>query len=663
MSLEIYPDSLLNFSDTNLAREEKHSYRFKAFELIPFERQLLHSGNRVPLTPKAFEILILLVENAGHLVKKEEIIEAVWADAFVEEANLARLVHTLRKTLGEDENGNKFIETVAKQGYRFVTPVTDVVHDSVSQRPITDPGAGAADIPNDLPENISQFKEQDLPGSHAATKGLRRPLLAGLAILVTVALSVIFLIAWNNGGQADSGRRVTIAVLPFRPIDVGYRKETYDLGFADSMIYELGRAKDLTVRQLSAIRQYQDLNEDAVAIGRIQKVEYVVDSNYLIEGGRIRVTLRLINVGSGAVEETLREESDDVSDVMTNIDSISKKFGNELIARLRVRASDIDLERSTTNEDAYRHYLQGMYLTDKRIREDAEKAITEFESAIRLQPDYARAWVGLAYAQTTVKVNDGDADVMCPGALDSAQHALSLDPNLAEAYTIIGMNQHSCTMDQSAADAFHRRAVELAPNSSFVHRFYGIFLSHMGRADEAIREIKTAIDLDPNLPFNEKQLGRFFFLARRYDEAIVQLKKVRELDPRDPEQLGYLFMSYQFKGDYDQALEWFLVRESVNGAGEPQMDLWKATYRDSGWEGVLKARLERAEQKEKTGANNFAEIASLAAQVGDKDKAFAYAAKAISQRRLFTSQFFVDPTLDPLRSDPRYGDLLKRVGM
>jgi len=631
MSLENIPSFLLNFSECEMNGAEKHFYKFKSFRLDVGERQLFNETKAVAVTPKAFDVLVTLIERRGHLVEKDELMKLIWADSFVEEANLPRIVHTLRKTLGEDSNGNKFIETVPTKGYRFIAEVFEEI------------------IPSAETEIAKPFT--------ANQKNSKPFLLAGLAILLLTALVSFFLSVWNTNNLSGVGNQLTIAVLPFNPISEDNRDEANDLGFAMLLINQLNQSKNLKVRGFSTIKNYTDSKQDSVAIGKKLKADYVLESNYLVKGGRLLITSELHNVSNGTVEETFSYEAA-LTDRFTAGDVIVSKISKDLLAKLNLEPVNFTAKRGTSNEEAFRLYMHGINLTDKRRREDAEKAIEDFENAVKLDPNFALAYAGLAYAHTTVKVNGGDAQFHCGKALETAQKALSLDAGLADAYSILGMNQHSCQWNQTAAEESLRKAVELAPNSASAHRFYGIFLTNIGRGEESVKEMKSAYELDPTSLFTQKQIGRALFYSRKYDEAIAQIKQTRELDTNDAEQAGYICVSYEMKGDYANALEWFLIIEQINGAEKPQIDSWKKIFAEAGWQGVLRQKLELAEQK--TDGKNFGEIASLAARLGEKDKALENLAKEMPRERLFTAQITVDPTFDSLRSDARFPEIIKR---
>jgi len=408
--------------------EEKHFYRFKSFRLNVAERQLLHNGETLPLTPKAFDVLVALVERSGHLVEKDELLRVVWADSFVEEANVARIVHTLRKVLGEDENGNKFIETVAKKGYRFVAEVDEV------SEPITrnhENGNNNSSIAaENLPETIAVEKlseaEIQPPSAKAATvaplvneqKHTARFVLIAVGFLS--AVSLIFLLSFNRQ-SADSiapNDIKSIAVLPLKPLMMENRDSIYELGITDSLILKLSPVKGLIVRPLSATRQYADVAQDAIAAGREQQVDYILASNYQIADGRIRITSQLFNVQSGLVEEVFTEEQDKSNGFAVQ-DAVAANIGQKLVQKLNREPNNLAAKRYMPNEEAYRLYLDGMNLTDKQNIKEARKAAELFEQAVKLDPNYALGYAGLAYAHWTIALYGGNENEEFPKALNA----------------------------------------------------------------------------------------------------------------------------------------------------------------------------------------------------------------------------------------------------
>jgi DNA-binding winged helix-turn-helix (wHTH) protein/TolB-like protein len=345
--------------------EELHSYRFKSFTLKPVERQLLDHDRPVSLTPKAFDVLTHLIVNAGHLVTKEELMEKIWSESFVEEANLARLVHTIRKTLGEDENGNKFIETVPTKGYRFVAELEKIVVASRENKE-TFATNGSEDYWPDRLESATPIDmhvvSRPMPGKISS-----RWLLAGFGILVVVGLVAAFAVWRNNkaGTTASKDKLISIAVLPFRPIGPGEHDHSFNVAFANSVMADLNQSNDLTVRPFEA-RDYTELTAEPVEVGKERGADYVLDSNYILNGGRLQVTSYLIKRQDQIRRKTLEYKGGD-TDLYAAGPNVAGKIVPDLLAKLNVAAT-VRGNRGTENEDAWRSYLQGMILSQQEDR-------------------------------------------------------------------------------------------------------------------------------------------------------------------------------------------------------------------------------------------------------------------------------------------------------
>jgi len=656
--------------------EEKHFYQFKSFRLDLGERQLLNNGDAVSLTPKAFDVLAALVERSGHLIEKDELLRAVWFDSFVEEANVARIVHTLRKVLGEDENGNKFIETVAKKGYRFVAEVDEVREPITLKALMSEPSAVAggltkrfessASVSNDKLQPPATADGSDLPQKVVALPEFKPKHTTRFTLISVGFLSAVFLLLmmsfnWQSKSSLNPNEPKSIAVLPLKSLTAENRDAIYELGIADSLILKLSLAKGIIVRPLSATRQYTDVGQDPIAAGREQNVDYVLASNYQIADGRIRITSQLINVRSGLVEEVFKDEQND-SSIFAVQDAVAANFVQPLLERLNREASNSSAKRYTTNEEAYRLYLQGTALADKRNRKDFDRAIEYFEQAVNLDPNYAPAYAGLANVHTAIGGTSGGIEDF-QKARAAIEKALAIDDNLAEAHSYSGEIKVNYEWDFAGAEREHRKAIELNPNSSAAHRMYALLLGFLGRFDEAIAEIKIAIDLEPASALNHKIHGQILYYARRYDEAIVQLKRTVEMDADPPGAYINLVRSYRMKGENDQAFEWFVRSRPQQGDNAEQIQLLKTTYAQSGWRGIFEQRLEKLKEDEKNGKPNYNQLAGVSNELDNRDQTFAYLEKAFDKRGFVIYSLNVEPNFDSLRSDPRFDDLVKRVGL
>ncbi|MGI8641168.1 MAG: TPR end-of-group domain-containing protein, partial [Pyrinomonadaceae bacterium] len=559
-------------------------------------------------------------------------------------------------------NGNKFIETVAKKGYRFVAEV-DEIREQAAQKSTNGNHHSAAEK---LPEAGFQISppvtvETGVPLAKDQ-QHTTRIVLFTVGFLSAVFLLLLLSFNWQSKSSLNPNEPKSIAVLPLKSLTAENREPLYELGIADSLILKLSSVKNLQVRPLSAIQEYADVKKDAVAIGREQKVDYVLASNYQIADGKIRITSQLINVANGAVEEVFTVEENNSSGFAVQ-DAVTANLGQSVLTRLNREPNNLAAKRYTANEEAYRLYLLGAALADKRSRKDAEKAIENFERAVKLDPNYAPAYAGLANAHTAISMMLGNPHEQYPKAKAAIDKALAIDDNLAEAHSYSGEMKTTYEWDFAGAEREYKRAIELNPNSSAAHRMFAIHLRLMGRFDESITEIKTAIDLEPGSVLNHQLYGQTLHYARRYDEAIVQLNRTVEMDADFLLTYAYLIRSYLMKGEDDQAFEWFVRERTQSGEKPDEIQLWKTIYAQSGWRGVAGRRLEKEKEKEKSGNPNYTQLSRLYIELEKREEAFAYLEKVFGERRFAMTTLKVDPRFDSLRSDPRFDDLVKRVGL
>jgi eukaryotic-like serine/threonine-protein kinase len=478
------------------------------------------------------------------------------------------------------------------------------------------------------------------------------------ALLVgSIALGYYFFYARKTASTVDGEK--SIAVLPLNPINTENRDQLYEIGIADTLILKLSSMKFI-VRPLSATRKYADIEHDPLAAGQEQKVDYVLASNYQLSGGKIRVTSQLFNVANGQIEETYKSEKD-VANVFAMQDAIAGEVGNMLSARFGRTSSGTTAKRGTNNEEAYRLFLQGMYLIDKRNLGDARNAAEVFEQAVRLDPSYAQAWAGKAHAHRAVANLGRSTNIHgeYQKSIEAINKALALDENLADAHSALCENKMNYEYDFDGAERECKRAIELDPNSSLAHQIYSRYLQFRGRFDDAIAEIKTAIDLEPASLFNQRLYGTILYFARRYEEANLQLKRVIAMDPNFGSTYPWLWRSLEMQGNHAEAFEWFMKDLVIQKRDDETIQLFKTAYQKSGWQGVLLEQVRQSEGSDTV----FFQGACVNAQVGNKDKAFEYLEQSYQHRELHVNMLKIEPRLDSLRGDPRFDELVRRVGL
>ena len=633
-------------------------YEFGPFRINSIERLLLRDAEVVPLTPKQFDILLVFVGNSSRVVEKEWLMREIWPDTSVEEGNLTTNIYTLRKALGEGANGPQYIQTVPRRGYRFVAEVREVAGG----------GPPAINEPVELRLITRQEQENPLPQKAIARGGSARQrvkwnlALVGFALFVVTA-AIGFELIWNKPSPPASPGAKTIAVLPFKPLLADSRDESLEAGMAEALIIKLSGIKQLVVRPWSSVRKYKALDQDPIEAGRELGVNYVLDGNLQMDGERTRATVRLLSVKDGFAVWT-----DKCEELCSTILELQDAIAERIAARLEIELTGEERKRLanhyTESTEAYRAYLTGRLLHHKRTRQATVKSIEYFEQAIKLDPSYALAYAALANAYLSLTGLGGPStEQVLPKAKEAVAKALEIDDTLAEAHAARGSIKFR-EWDWSGAEGAFNRANELNPNYEHYHSDYEHYLRAMKRFDEAVIESKRVLELEPASAFHHRSLAMAFYFARQYDEAIEQCQKALVLEQNMPTTYKWLAKSYEQKKLYDQAVEGHLKNRDIG----PEVEAaFREAYAASGWKGFWRKTLDLLkEQAKQTGRHNPYQFAETYARLGEKDQAFAWLEKTYEQRGttgwgiLFFNR---DPLWDGFRSDPRFIDIIRRMGL
>ena len=625
----------------NGASTNDRRHRFDGFEVDPANRTLLRDGELVPLTGKVFDILLVLADNPGRLLNKDELIEQVWHGDFVEEGNLARNVSTLRKALGDTGKEHKYIVTVQGRGYRFLADVSEVTN-----------------VDN---ANI---------GTHAlylekSPKPFVSERLSKKWLWVIPVMVLLIAAAWIGKQRflTPTGQVKTLAVLPIKPINSENRDQIYEIGIANSLIDKLSGVNGLIVRPLSATRKYSDIEQDPIIAGKEQQVDYVFASNYQIANGKIRITAQLINVQNGSFEEMFKDEEDNAN-IFEAQDAIALKVERFLLTRFNIERGSIATTSYKTNQDAYRLYISGLYQWNRRTGASLQKAAEYFEQAVKIDPNYAQAFAGLAscYAlYPSYEISSPSESFL--KAKEVAEKALALDENLAEAHTALAFELYHYEADWGRAETEFKRAIELDPNYATAHHWYGEYLGAAGRFDEAFAEQQIALMLDPRSFIINTDLGWNFYMAGRYDQAITQYRRALEIEPDSPI-THYIFSDTLGKqGKYaDATTEYFTAMQS-SGFNQQQIAPLRQAFTASGYEGFIR---ERIIWRQKIYTQKYQlqsiEMAQDYTFLNEKNEAFAWLQKAFEKHEADLVFLKFNPAFDNLHSDPRFDQLVQRVG-
>lgn len=654
-----------------MSKPGKISYEFGAFRLDPAEHILLRDDLAVSLRPKEFAVLLALVEHHGRLMTKDDLLQEVWPGQFVEEGNLNRHVSSLRRALGESSDAPQYVETVPKVGYRFVAPVReirDLSTDTVIERHTI------ARIVTEEEEEEEKANGREVIESASEPKALlttrakndrRRRLALAAWLLILIALTLAFAYAWTTreSQQTKTAASVTsLAVLPFKPIGAGDEDEYLGLGMADALITKLGNIQKINIRPTSAVRKYDAPNQDPISAGRELGVEAVIEGSVQRVGGRIRVTVQLVTV-KDRTPVWAEKFDEQFTDIFAVQDRISEQVARALTLTLSSTERELLTKHHTENSDAYQLYLKGRYFWNKRTIEALNKGIGYFSEAVQKDPSYALAYVGLADSYSLLSDYDGlPPKEAYPQAKKAAEKALALDDQLAEAHAALGLIKTSYDWDWPGAEREYRRAIELNPNYETAHQWYAEYLSGMGRHQEAITEIRRAKQINPvSLIINAVEVS-VLYIAREYDQAISQGQKALEMDPHFAEVYGYLRRCYDQKGMYKEAIAARQMRRKLAGFDAEETATLREAAAAASSRVYWQKRLEQELEESKRELSTAFDMAEIYAQLDEKDQAFASLERAYEERSVMMMYLKVLPNLDPLRTDPRYADLLQRVG-
>lgn len=649
-----------------MAKQTKRIFEFGSFRLDPVERTLCHQDKVLPLAPKVFDTLLVLVENSGHLIEKDQFMKRVWPDTFVEEGNLTLNISTLRKILGENAIEHQYIETIPKRGYRFVATVRQlqdidlVVEEHTRSRIITEEREEANS--QDLSE-IPVDKVLDISEARKRAGWQLNPVFA--AILLTVlGVTIIVFYFWlsSKPKPTEPGSAVrSVAVLPFKPLGLGGNDEYLGLGMADALITRLSNIKQVVVRPTSSVLKYNASGQDPQAAGRELQVESVLDGKIQRVGDRIRITVQLVRARDG-----LPLWADKFDEQFTNVfsvqDSISERVAAALVLKLTGEEKKLLTRHYTEDSEAYQFYLKGRYHWNKRTDEGLQKGIDYFKQAVEQDPQYALAYAGMAdcyvllasvhYLAPMEAVTRGKA---------AAVKALQIDDTLAEAHTTLANIRTTYDWDHVGAEREYKRAIELNAAYATAHQRYSLYLMAMGRTEEGLAEIKRALELDPVSLSINTSLGWRFYFARQYEQAIDQYRKTLEMDPNFLPAHFHLGQAYEQKGMYEEAIVEFHKAISFS-RGQTVAALGHA-YAMSGKRREARKVLEQLEKLSKRRYVSPYGMVLIHTGLGEKDQAFAWLQRACEDRSVELCRLKVEPSLDSLRSDSRFRDLLGRIGL
>lgn len=636
--------------------QQQRFHDFGPFRVDASRRLLLREGSPVPLTPKAFDILVVLLGNAGRIVEKDELMRQVWPGTTVEENNLTRNISSLRKALEEGPTDRRFIVTIPGRGYQFAgeTPVLppepDVVFERHSRAELR------IEEESDEATMVAKFKPsvRSHPGLFVAVSAL------ALAVLG----SAVFYFAQHRPAVSTPVKVVdSIAVLPFDTASLDPDLEYLADGITESTIDHLSQSPGLKVISLGSVLAFRGRQVSPQEIGRALGVRRIMIGKIVIQRERMMVLAELINTADGT-----HIWGEQYNRKLTDVIGVQEDIATEIAAKLQVGATEEQQKplrkRYTEDFEAYKLYLRGRYYWNKRDVPNLQRGLSYFQQAIDRDPTYALAYAGLAdayfvqCAAGAVPARDG-----LPKAKAAALAALQLDDSLAEAHASLAHIYFNYDWNWTEAEAEYKKAITLAPSYSVGHYFYGTFLLAMARNDEAFAELRRAQELDPLSPMIATFIGKGYYYSRNDREAIAQFRKVMQSNPGFPVAQSFLVETLERADFFEEALAQI---DAADPGGEQAVNAsaLRRAYQTGNAQGYLLERIRqiRLDPHEEAGGLSGGS-AALYAIAGDRDRAFAMLERAYDRRELWLVYLKVDPAWDNLRADPRFEKLLHRVGL
>lgn len=618
---------------------------FRSFCLDTSNQCLWRGEERVQIPPKVYDVLRYLVENPGRLVTPDELLEKLWPETYVNPEVVRKYILDIRKILGDRPGKPEFIETVTKRGYRFIATVVD---ETAAPGPTSDTQGGTA-----APETAVLEQARSLSPRHPLQ---RVAIVLLLAVFVTGATAGHFWSARNTPARSSLNANC-IAVLPFTDVSPGKDQEYFSDGLSDELITDLAKTPGLKVVGRSSAFQFKGKNEDLHTVAYKLGVANVLEGSVRKEGNRARITVELVKADDGFQlwSETYDRE---VKDIFAVQDEIARAVVNALQAKLLSGDAAISEVSRTTNPEAYQAYLQGQYFIARGLdKEDLTKALSYADQAVKLDPNYAPAWAQRA------RVLEAMARVLVIDEVDgfrraraSAERAIALDPKLAAGYLAMALVQINQDWDWRGASASLEKARLLAPGSVNVLRIQGYLDRNMGRVEEAIALYRQAIALDPlNSDFHAILADQFYGLGR-YEEAKAELTKAQELNSQHSSLHLIRSEIFLMEGHPPEAVAEIEKETSDWQKLSGEALAYSAAGRRQESDNALRTLIA-------THQNDCAyQIAEVYAYRGEVDKAFQWLDRAYKQRDGGIREVTNDPLMKSLLHDPRYAQLLGRMG-
>jgi TolB-like protein/DNA-binding winged helix-turn-helix (wHTH) protein/Flp pilus assembly protein TadD len=631
-----------------------HTIHFENFEFDFRSSELREHGRNVKVQGQPLQILAMLLEQPGELVTRDEFKNKLWpGDTFVDfEHSLNAAVKRLRQALHDSAENPRFIETLARRGYRFIADVAVVdgahlnIRESAADKVLT-----------------SDAREQpEVAEKSSVVKHLPWPLawkISGLALLVISTIVVVWILRFRS---VPSPTIRSLAVLPLESLSSDPSQEYFADGMTDELIADLGQISALRVISRTSIMLYKGVRKPLPQIARELNVDAIVEGSVLRSGDHVRITAQLIQARDDAHLWSHSYEGE-LRDAVALQNKVASAIAEQIQINLNPKEQVALKNEKAVNPEAYEAYLKGRYFWNKRTDDGLKKAIDYFNQAIEKDPTYAQAYTGLA--DSYALLGDWEYGGMAPKeafpkAEAAATKALQLDDTLAEAHTSLAFCLDLYDWNWDSAEVEFKRAIELNPGYATAHHWYSWHLAELGRKDEAIAEMREAAALDPLSLIISADLAEVLLVARLYQQSIQQSLSTIAMDPNFAVAHYQLGQAYAQNQMYSNAMVEFQKAIELSGANTTFTSNLAYVYALAGRRGEAMKILNDQKNRDH-GFSSSAEIALIYVGLGKNDQAMTLLEQAYQER--FNPSILVRPSFDPLRSDKRFQDLVHRIGL
>lgn len=624
------------------------------FELDVTAHRLRRGDHALKLERIPLEILILLLEHRGETLTRDEIVAKIWGkDVFLDTDNSIRgAIRKIRQVLKDDAEQPRFIQTITGQGYRFIAPVISYEEEK---------GRDVSTVEEEKEHRLETLVQVDCDQRPRTLPTVRWRVLgvaAGVALL-----GMAYVVFRGRSTDATPTRIKSLAVLPLRNLSRDPAQEYFADGMTEEVIGRLSTIHGLRVISRTSVMRFKDTREPVPEIAKKLGVDAIVEGSVIREGNRVRVHAQLIRA---ATDEHFWSESYDreIGDVLTLQSNVARSIAEKVrVTMTGQEHSQLAATRYVAPE-VYENYLKGQsQLSAGNSRPEIEKSLAFFQEAIRQDPSFAPAYVGLAAAYDTlaeVFVGVPPGEVRSK-AIEAARKALDLDPELAEPHTVLG-DLYQQQWRWSEAEAEYRQALELNPNDASAQLGLAGWLMCQGRTEDALDWSRRARELDP-VGSGGSSIGWFLYQARQYDDAIRELRSVLAVRPDDA--TAYWFLGYALiaNGRPEQAIPQLEKARSLTGGSAAVIGVLVRAEAHAGRRTEALRLVEELKRRQKTGYVPAAAFLNAYLGLDDREQAFAWLERAYQEQSNILQFLKVHPHFDPIRDDPRFSDLLRRVGL